>query len=232
MEQFNAQRHSDRIIKVCGMRDADNIADVATLTPMLMGFIFYPRSPRYAGNLAPEVIASLPGFVHPVGVFVNEDYDRITATCDRYGIKIVQLHGDETPGMCRRLRDAGYTVFKAFGVSDDTRWQDIEPYEDAADLYLFDTKTSRRGGSGRKFRWSLLDSYPLATPYLLSGGIGPEDTDAIIDAMRPKMAGIDLNSRFEVSPGVKDITRLANFIVSLRKFNEDESLTIPFWKKK
>lgn len=232
MEQFNAQRHSDRIIKVCGMRDADNIADVATLTPMLMGFIFYPRSPRYAGNLAPEVIASLPGFVHPVGVFVNEDYDSITATCDRYGIKIVQLHGDETPGMCRRLRDAGYTVFKAFGVSDDTRWQDMEPYEGAVDLYLFDTKTSRRGGSGRKFRWSLLDSYPLATPYLLSGGIGPEDTDAIIDAMRPKMAGIDLNSRFEVSPGVKDITRLANFIVSLRKFNEDESLTIPFWKKK
>lgn len=232
MEQFNAQRHSDRIIKVCGMRDAANIADVATLTPMLMGFIFYPRSPRYAGHLAPAVIAALPEFVHPVGVFVNETFDKIVETCDRYGIRIVQLHGDETPDLCRRLRDAGYTVFKAFGISDDTRWQDIEPYEGVADLYLFDTKSSRRGGSGRKFRWSLLDSYPLATPYLLSGGIGPDDTDAIVDAMRPKMAGIDLNSRFETSPGVKDITKLANFIVSLRKFNEDESLTIPFWKKK
>lgn len=232
MERFNASRHSDRIIKVCGMRDAANVADVAALTPMLMGFIFYRRSPRYAGSLDPDLVKSLPGYVNPVGVFVNSSFDEITATSDRYGIRIVQLHGDESPETCRRLRDAGYTVFKAFGISDDTDWRDIEPYEDVADMYVFDTKTSRHGGSGRKFRWSRLDDYPLSTPYLLSGGIGPDDTDAIFEAMRPKMAGIDLNSRFELSPGVKDISKLANFIVSLRKFNEDESLTIPFWKKK
>lgn len=214
------------------MRDAANVADVAALTPMLMGFIFYRRSPRYAGSLDPDAVKSLPGYVNPVGVFVNSSFDDITATCDRYGIRIVQLHGDESPETCRRLRDAGYTVFKAFGISDDTDWRDIEPYEDVADMYVFDTKTSRHGGSGRKFRWSRLDDYPLSTPYLLSGGIGPDDTDAIFEAMRPKMAGIDLNSRFELSPGVKDISKLANFIVSLRKFNEDESLTIPFWKKK
>lgn len=232
MEKFEAQRHSDRMIKVCGMADADNIACVARLTPMMMGFIFYEKSPRYAGRLPEEAVKSLPDFVNPVGVFVDEETEAVIDTCKRYGIGIVQLHGHESPEQCRELKEAGFTVMKAFGISGETDWQEIAPYEGVADLFVFDTATPSKGGSGRKFDWSLLDSYPLATPYLLSGGIGPDDKDAVIGAMRPKMAGVDLNSRFETSPGVKDIKKLTHFILSLRKFNEDESFTIPFRTKR
>lgn len=232
MENYNAQRHSDRMIKVCGMTDAENISRVARLTPMLMGFIFYPGSPRYAGGLPEEAVKSLPEFVHPVGVFVDDPFSNITDTCGKYGIKIVQLHGNESPDDCKTLKDAGFTVLKAFGIGKSIDWSSVEPYEDVADLYVFDSRTLARGGSGKKFDWSLLDSYPLSTPYLLSGGIGPDDNEDIIAAMRPKMAGVDINSCFETAPGIKDIKKLTHFILSLRKHNEDESLTIPFWTKK
>lgn len=233
MNTYNAHSHIERMIKVCGMADADNIRQVGSLTPMLMGFIFYEKSPRYAGNLPVEAVASLPDFVNPVAVFVDASIERITEICGRYGIKIVQLHGNESPELCRQLRRLGYTVLKAFGLDESVDWQELAPYDDdAADLFVFDTKTAAHGGSGIKFDWSLLDSYPLETPYLLGGGIGPDDTEAVISAMRPKMAGVDINSRFETSPGVKDIRKITHFILSLRKHNENESLAIPFWTKK
>lgn len=232
MKEFNASRHIDRIIKVCGMKDEANIRSVACLTPLLMGFIFYRHSPRYAGDLNPEVVKTLPRYITPVGVFVNEDTDEVERVCTRYGITTVQLHGSETPGQCHVLRERGFTVLKAFGIDENTGWEEMKPYEEAADMFVFDTKCGSSGGSGRKFRWSILDSYPLSTPYLLSGGIGPEDSEAILAAMRPKMAGVDLNSRFETSPGIKDIDKLIHLILSLRKHNEDESVTIPFWTKR
>lgn len=202
------------------MRDPRNIAEVAALAPAWMGFIFYPRSPRCASGLNPEVVKSLPLATTAVGVFVDAGIDAIVSTCREYGIGTVQLHGVESPDVCRTLRTGGYTVFKAFGLSDDIRWRDLEPYEGCADLFVFDTKTARHGGSGRKFDWSLLDSYPLSIPFLLSGGIGPDDLASVQAMMHhPKMAGIDLNSRFESSAGIKDIEKLTHFITSLRKLN-------------
>lgn len=221
MNTYNATRHKDRIIKICGMKEPDNIRRVAWLTPMLMGFIFYEKSPRYAGNLDTEVVKGLPKFIKPVGVFVNTDPEEVEETCNKYGITTIQLHGEESPEECRELKEKGFKVFKAFGIRPPFNWEDLREYEVAVDMFVFDTFCQAKGGSGRKFDWALLDDYPLSTPYLLSGGIGPDDTDKILKAMRPKMAGIDLNSRFETEPGVKDIHKLTHFILSLRSYNEE-----------
>ncbi|MCC8177351.1 MAG: phosphoribosylanthranilate isomerase [Bacteroidales bacterium] len=225
-------RHSDMVIKVCGNRYPDNIRDVGALAPMLMGFIFYDASPRSAIGLDPQAVKDLPEYIRPVAVFVNATTDDIHATCQRYGIHYVQLHGDESAEQCQTLKDLGYSVLKAIGVDKTTNWESLKPYEGVVDAFVFDTKTKSRGGSGRKFRWQSLENYSLSTPYLLSGGIGPDDVDAIVEAMRPGMAGIDVNSRFESAPGRKNVLQLANFILSLRKFNENESTSKPLWEKK
>lgn len=232
MATFN--NHTDRMIKVCGMRDARSIREVSALTPMMMGFIFYEGSPRSAIGLDPALVRELPPFITPVGVFVDESEDKILDTCRAYGIDTVQLHGSESPDLCASLRMKGLYVLKAVSVDTDTDWASLHSYDGCVEMFVLDTKCTTHGGSGRKFDWGLLERWPLRTPYLLSGGIGPEDLDSVIAAMRPHMAGIDLNSRFETSPGNKDAVRLASFIVQLRNFNEPENepTTIPFWKKK
>lgn len=223
ISKFPQPRHTDMVIKVCGMREPSNIRDVASLHPMLMGFIFHPASPRDASDLDPAVVKSLPEFIKPVGVFVDRPVGEVAATARRYGIGRVQLHGSESPEECSRLRGLGFKVYKAIAVGDDIDWPLLRRYEGAVDLFVFDKKTPAGGGSGEKFDWSLLDGYGLGVPYLLGGGIGPGDVAAIVGAMRPGMAGIDINSRFESAPGVKDLQRLVKFILSLRIYNEDES---------
>lgn len=225
-------RHADMMIKICGMRDAGNISAVAALTPMLMGFIFHDESPRDATGLDPEIIKSLPPFIRPVGVFVNKSNDEIMSMCNRYGINIVQLHGAESPAQCRALKACGMTVFKAVGIDCNTDFSRLHEYDTTVDMFVFDTKSTKHGGTGEKYDWRLLEAYDMDIPYLLSGGIGPEDTDAIIEAMRPGIAGIDINSRFESAPGIKDLNKLIKFILSLRKFNEHEPNTTPFWEQK
>lgn len=225
-------RHSDMVIKVCGLRDTDNMRQVASLTPMLVGFIFYKRSPRYVGDPQDDFLSSLPSFVHPVAVFVNASLRQVRNTVDRYGFRIVQLHGNESAGYCAELKKLGLTVFKAVGVSDGMDWESLRVYEGIVDAFVFDTRSRSHGGSGRRFDWRLLDGYRLSVPYLLSGGIGPDNVDDIVAAMRPGMVGIDINSRFETEPGVKNVPELVKFILSLRKFNENESIAKPFWEKK
>lgn len=223
--------HAEMMIKVCGMKEADNIRNVAALTPMMMGFIFYAGSPRYAGELDPAVVRSLPEHVRPVGVFVDAPEEEVLSVCDRYGIRIAQLHGDESPEMCRSLRESGLTVFKAVGIADESDIARLAAYAGSVDMFVFDTKSEAHGGTGRKFDHSLLEKYALDVHYLLGGGIGPDDVDAIVSAMRPGMAGIDINSRFEVSPGIKNLRTLIKFILSLRSLNEYEPNYTPFWEK-
>ena len=223
--------HAEMMIKVCGMKDADNIRNVAALTPMMMGFIFYPGSPRYAGDLDADVVRSLPGHVRPVGVFVNSEEHEVIEICRSYGIKIVQLHGEESPAMCGSLRRQGFTVFKAVGIATAADFSMLSEYEGCVDMFLFDTKSPQHGGTGCQFDHSLLEKSSLDVPYLLCGGIGPGDIDTVVAAMRPGMAGIDINSRFEVAPGVKNLRALIQFILSLRSFNEYESDNTPFWEK-
>lgn len=219
------------MIKICGMKEPENIRDAAALCPMLMGFIFHDESPRDATGLDPEVVKALPEYVRPVAVTVDKDYAAVTELCHKYGFGIVQLHGSEPPKLCRRYKDAGLIVLKAIGIDADTDWEELRAYEGNVDMFLLDTRTPTHGGSGRKFDWSILDSYTLDTPYLLSGGIGADDADRVIAAMRPGMAGVDINSRFETAPGHKDLHSLIHFILTLRKHNEYEPDRKPFWEK-
>lgn len=203
-------------VKICGMRDSENVGRVADLSPDMMGFIFYERSPRFVGELDVDIIRSLPHNVTPVALFVDEEHTKIMNICNLYGFKTVQLHGNERPEECRRLKDAGLSVIKAFGIDGDTDWAEIETYDGVADLFVLDSRSPGRGGSGRKFDWTKLENYPLPTPYLLSGGIGPDDLQNVMDVSLPGMVGIDLNSRFEKAPALKDVEKLAHFIKSLR----------------
>ncbi len=225
-------RHSDMVIKVCGLKDLENMRQVSCLTPMLAGFIFYKRSPRYVGEPPADFLSMLTPYVHPVAVFVDASLRQVMKVVSKYGFRIVQLHGHESAEYCADLKKSGLTVFKAIGVTDGMDWGQVGVYDGIVDAFVFDTGSRSHGGTGRKFDWRLLDNYRLSTPYLLSGGIGPDDAEDVVAAMRPGMAGIDINSLFETSPGVKDIQKLVRFILTLRKYNEDESIAKPFWEKK
>lgn len=208
------------IIKVCGMREPANIEAVSALMPELMGIIFYPKSPRYAGSIDSKTIQNIISKgISPVGVFVNAPEEEVIQTCVQHGIRIVQLHGHESPTVCNNLRGKGFTVIKALGIEDRPDWDEMRMYENAVDLFIFDTKSKDYGGTGRKFHWHFLQSYPLKIPFLLSGGIGPEDSEAIRRSSLPMMIGVDLNSRFESSPGIKDPGKLQLFISDFRTDN-------------
>lgn len=137
-----------------------------------MGFIFYAPSPRNACALLPSIVNSLPADIERVGVFVDAPVEHVLHTASRYGLDTVQLHGKETPEMCRQLRASGLKVMKAIGINPDINWEDVRCYEGSVDMYVLDTLTAMHGGSGRKFDWNLLRDYPLGTLFLISGGIG------------------------------------------------------------
>lgn len=200
-------------IKVCGIREKENMLAVAALQPDMMGFIFFPASPRYMLNkLQPEDLELLPQHIRKVGVFVNETEAHMTAIAEKYQLQAVQLHGNETPELCAKMKLAGYFVIKAFGINDEMKWDKLQDYTGSCDMFLFDTASSSHGGTGRLFDWSLLQVYTGTTPFLLSGGIGPEQAAAIRAFQHPAFAGVDVNSRFETAPGLKDVEALQTFI--------------------
>jgi len=203
-------------IKICGMKFPGNIKSVAALQPDMMGFIFYPKSPRYAEPLDMETLQSLPVSMKKIGVFVNEDLERILTLVFKYKLDGVQLHGTENAEICQKLKDAGLIVIKAFPIAEAYNFKVTKAYEGACDYFLFDTKTDAYGGSGLKFNWSILDEYTGEMPFLLSGGIAADDAEAILKIEHPKLAGIDLNSKFEISPGWKNVELLNVFLKQLR----------------
>lgn len=200
-------------IKICGLREADNIAKVAALHPDYMGFIFYPLSPRYCSDLKPDVIKALPDYIMTVAVTVDMDKTGIMSLIEKYGFRAVQLHGHESPELCKYLKDRGIFVIKALSVNDKMSIKDIGEYNDNVDLFVFDTASSCKGGSGKKFDWELLRDADINTDFLLSGGIGPEDRESLAEFSHSHFIGIDLNSRFETTPGVKDIELLKEFML-------------------
>ena len=287
------------LIKVCGMRDTQNIREVAALGVNLIGLIFYPKSPRYVesisldagiipdySSLTPDPLpegegrnmldkqlkeeetkgetrnkqpvsaqlkstqskapfnkvttplslgegqgdeavegqggeAAIPKFV---GVFVDDMPQNIVTAVYNYHLSYVQLHGDESPVMIDNLRRTlvpdiapQIKIIKAISVSSAEDLKRCEQYEGHVDLFLFDTKCKGYGGSGQKYDWSVLEAYTGQTPFLLSGGIGPDDADRLRDFHHPQCVGIDLNSKFETTPGMKDINLLQNFLHQLNK---------------
>lgn len=200
------------LIKICGMKDPGNIEAVAALHPDFMGFIFYPKSPRYAEPLSPETLDAIPASIKKIGVFVNEDLENILTIVYKYKLNGVQLHGSEMVSMCAQLKEAGLIVIKAFPIAEAINFIPAKRYEGVCDYFLFDTKTDAYGGSGLKFNWEILDEYRGETPFFLSGGIANDDVEAIRKINHPKFAGIDLNSKFEIRPGEKSVELLRIFL--------------------
>lgn len=203
-------------IKICGMKFPENIQTIIGLKPDFLGFIFYPKSPRYAEPLDLDLMKTLPRSILKIGVFVNETQDNILEIVKKYHLQGVQLHGSESDELCYTLKSIGLLVFKAFPIAEVADFKVTEDYEGACDFFLFDTKTPVHGGSGIKFDWSILSSYQGDTRFLLSGGISVEDVETIKLINHPKMTGVDLNSRFEISPGLKNSTLLAEFTEALK----------------
>ncbi|KAA6326786.1 N-(5'-phosphoribosyl)anthranilate isomerase [termite gut metagenome] len=193
------------------MREADNIREIEQAGADMIGFIFYSKSPRYVEK-APEY---LPQRAKRVGVFVNEGIESILNIVTCFGLHYVQLHGEESVEHCRLLRQAGVSVIKAFFIFHETDLQAIHIYEGLCDYYLFDTKCDEHGGSGKSFDWNILNAYKGQTPFLLSGGISVESIEALKKFKHPRLSGIDINSRFEVSPGVKDVQKIKSFLNKL-----------------
>ena len=201
------------IVKVCGMREAENIREVEALGIDLMGFIFWPKSSRYVS----ERPAYLPTKCKRVGVFVDEDIETVTRIVDEYALDFIQLHGHESPEYIRTLREVdGFPVdiriIKAFNIATASDLETTKSYEGIVDYFLFDTKGKSVGGNGEKFDWNVLTDYVGETPFLLSGGIGPDDAELLTSQ---NCIGIDLNSKFEDAPARKNIQKLKTFLEQL-----------------
>jgi phosphoribosylanthranilate isomerase len=202
-------------IKVCGMAQAENLVEVGKLTPDCMGFIFFPSSPRNALNLAPEALNALPESIQRVGVFVNAPMYLVLEITQSHRLDFVQLHGSETPGYVASL--AGFIpIIKAFPIQDAQDFAATQPYEGICEYFLFDTAGPQPGGNGATFDWEILTAYTGSTPFFLAGGIGPGHLESLKQLHHPLLAGVDLNSRFESEPGIKQVSLLSPFIQSLR----------------
>lgn len=213
-------------LKVCGMNH--NTKEVAALQPDYLGFIFWEPSSRYFDAYIPD----LPNNIKKIGVFVDASLDEVIEKVNHYGLDAVQLHGKETPEYCATLRQPelvsgshdgmlkqvqhnSFDIIKVFSIKDDFDFSILEPYEKVCDYYLFDTKGKLPGGNGYTFNWSVLKNYPSTKPYFLSGGIGLENTEDVLSFLSKLESkychAIDINSKFETEPGLKDIEKLKKF---------------------
>ncbi len=196
------------------MGDTAIMHQLAKLSVDMLGFIFYPRSPRYVvGKIEPEEIAKLPSNILKVGVFVNETAEEIETIARLFHLNCIQLHGSESPETCQKLKSKGFQIIKAFNLAKMNNYEEYAPF---CEYFLFDTPSEKHGGTGAKFDWSLLKNYTGSTPFLLSGGIGPNDAEELQQIKHPQMAGIDINSKFEVEPGRKDTSLLSGFINKIK----------------
>lgn len=208
-------------LKVCGMQQPGNIIQVAELQPDYLGLIFYKKSPRFFEGELPEISSE----IKKAGVFVNSEIGEIREKVLKYRLNAVQLHGEESGGFAKDLKSElqklGNTpeIIKVFSVGDDFDFMEVKPFEGIVDYFLFDTKGKHRGGNGTEFDWKILKDYPSNTPFFLSGGIGPEHGKAIAELKshfyrngKPDLLyAIDVNSKFELKPGLKKLKELKEF---------------------
>ena len=192
------------------MKHSGNIRELLQLQVDYIGFIFHQQSPRCVETFFDDIL--FPATVRKVGVFVDATIPEIGLRVRQYKLDVVQLHGKEPPEMCQQLKKTGVEVIKSFNISNQSDLDLVEKYTDVCNYFLFDAATPQYGGSGRKFDWKILSAYAGTTPFFLSGGIAPEDAERIHSFQHPALYAIDLNSRFEISPSVKDISKLKNFI--------------------
>ncbi len=208
-------------IKVCGMTQIDQVDQLAEIGATFAGFIFYPKSPRYVFRYLTSSELKKINTINKVGVFVNSSAEEVLHMVDECRLHMVQLHGDESPKYCEKIADY-VSVVKAFRMSDNDsiEWM-IKPYMDVSDMFMFDTMGVGYGGTGKKFDWTILKDSTIGKPFFLSGGIQPDDVKELREFEKVPVAkamfAIDINSRFETSPGVKDMKKVETFIKELNK---------------
>jgi len=206
-------------LKICGMKHPGNISEVAKLQPDYMGFIFYEKTPRYFETKMPEI----PSAIKKTGVFVDEEINIILERIKEQDLNAIQLHGEESAAFCYELKtllmETQVEIIKVFSVKDDFDFSLLEAYEPVVDYFLFDTKGKNKGGNGITFNWKVLKNYPSEKPFFLSGGIGPEEVEAIQELKtyfekngnKDLLYAIDVNSKFEEEAGLKNIEKLKEF---------------------
>lgn len=202
-------------LKVCGMRNSDNIKQLLALAPDYMGFIFYEKSPRNAAQvLDSELLMTFPETTLKTGVFVDASIDFILEKVKKYRLDALQLHGNETPQYILELKNSTtkypLQIIKAFGIDENFDFGILKSYENVTDYFLFDTKGKNHGGNGVKFNWGLLKNKTITKPYFLSGGLDLEDMEDVLRFHKnnPLLYSLDVNSKFETAPGMKDIDKL------------------------
>jgi len=195
-------------LKVCGMKNAQNIKLISEeIQPDYLGLIFYHKSPRNALDLEPSSIKDLTD-IKKVGVFVNESFSFVLEKVKQYGLDLVQLHGDESPSFCQRLKDKKIKIIKAIGVKGSIYPSQLRDYQNFVDYFLFDTKGENRGGNGIAFDWKVLKSYTLNIPFIIAGGITESNIEKLEILKGLPLYAIDVNSKFESKAGYKDAEKL------------------------
>ena len=207
-------------VKVCGMTQLEQVEQLEEIGATFAGFIFYPKSPRYALRHLTTAQIKKENKVNKVGVFVNASMDSVLQMVDECRLHMVQLHGDESPKFCEKIADY-ISVVKAFRLSDNDHieWM-IKPYMGVCDMFLFDTEGAGYGGTGKKFNWDILDGSVIGKPFFLSGGIQPDDSNKLKAFAQTPVANalfaVDINSKFELTPGVKDMGKVRKFVEELK----------------
>ena len=194
------------------MRDAKNIGSLSKLPIDYIGFIFYEKSARYIAEIP---ASKIPDKIKKTGVFVNAEEAYIRAKIES-GLQAIQLHGQETPSFCQNVKTVGVDLIKAYGISKLTSWETLAPYVGVVDYFLFDTSSPQHGGTGKSFDWTLLKKYPYDVPYFLSGGLDISNLPLALKLQDPRLVGLDLNSRFEIKPGLKDIEKIEQALKIIR----------------
>ena len=191
------------------MRETENIRQLLALQPDYMGFIFYEKSSRFVGDkLDEKLLKSFPFTTRKVGVFVNATAAYILEMYKKYELNYVQLHGEELPDFCKNLKHKGVNIIKAFSVDKDFSFGKLQNYKPYCDFFLFDTKGEQRGGNGTTFDWSILNKYDNEKPFFLAGGIDLNNAQNSLEIRGLKIHSLDVNSKFEISPALKDIGKL------------------------
>jgi phosphoribosylanthranilate isomerase len=193
-------------LKICGMKYADNIKEISQLLPDYLGFIFWEKSSRFFNGDLPMI----PNSIQKVGVFVDASLEEIYAKKEKYHLDLIQLHGNESVSFCKELKNQNIKIIKVFSVSEEFSFDELLPFEEVCDYFLFDTKGKLPGGNGTTFNWNILKNYTSQKPLFLSGGIGIDALEKIQQLQLP-IYGIDVNSKFEIEPGLKNKLLLNEF---------------------
>jgi len=199
-------------LKVCGITNTSTIRELIPLGIDRLGFIFYHKSARYVyGKLIEEGLDEIPGHIKKTGVFVNAEIAEIEQVINRFHLDSIQLHGTESPGFCSHFMPKT-EVIKTISIKDKSSFELARLYQDSCHLFLFDTHSEHFGGTGKSFDWQWLEGYTLNKPFYLSGGISLENFAEIKQIRHPQLTGIDINSKFETAPGIKDIEKIKQLI--------------------